>query len=385
MGSPRRGRRVLLLVVVLLVAVAMGLAAGVYAWLVGPGRQGVTLRIRLIDSDGEAVPYAVVRVFLLTDGGPVLLAVVRAYRCGEAAVHVFVPRVLVGLSEVPYTLGGGVQRLIYASVNLEVFAVGLDPKGLLAGSRAFSVDPTYMRWPEDSVSVTVRMWKVPGSGSGRVGTGVAKITSSWQYTPVLKYSAWDRIRVWLNVSAGSKVEVESKSRVCGPGGCGVWRSTGSTQVTIDRRFVGGNLTGEVIRTLYMEFKYFDYTYCDPEFGVCEETVYAADTPADPGQYEYVDEVWDGRLPASPYAMYVLPGDMRIIPILGGYHWELFANISTYDGELITLGVTYARTPNPESLLYVKAGPGHGAVKIVALHGPEPGSYAVTYCRWVWHE
>ncbi len=412
MLSPIRNKRrlIVLLSALILFILAVSFLPAMYAWWVSPWRQGVTLHVKLIDDEGRVVPYALVRVFLLTDNGPVLLASSGTYRCGEAVLHVFVPRVGDGFMLVPqrvadswgdkptYTLIEDTRKPIYASVNLEVFAVGLSPEGKMVGVRVFSLDPTYMKWPEDSASITVKMWRVPslntlnsnGSetplvrGKMESGSGITSEVSWWQYTPILKYGAWDGIKEWYNIRIGSKVEIESKTRACVMY-CEPWRSAGSTQVTIDRGLTGGYLTGELVRTLYAEFKYVDFTYCDTFAGICEETVYAADTGMDFPKYEYLDESWDGHLPSSPYVYYTDVGETGRIAILGGYHWDLSVTVGVNVGgePSVTLGVTFVKVSNPTSFLYIKGEEGYGnTIKTASVHGPGKGSYVVTYSNWV---
>lgn len=403
----RRRRLTLLLGVATLITVAMGLLPTAYAWWVGPWRQGVTLHIKLVSGDGEPVPYALVRVFLLTDHGPVLLATSGTYRSGEALVHVFVPRIGVGplLKREPSIVEVGNKRVftyelvetgkpIYASVNMEVFAVGLSPEEEVAGVKVFSVDPTYMKWPEDSVTVTVKLWRIPATNSSEHGVRARKVKpgivdeiSWWQYTPILKYATWDGIKEWFKLEVGSKIEIESKDQVCALWACEPWKSAGSTQVTLNIGLTGGYPSGELVRTMLAYFKYVDYTYCDSFFGICEETVYAADTNMDFPKYEYLDESWDGHLPSSPYAYYITEtGDKRSIPIFGGYHWDLSVSVGVGvggEGASLTLGVTFTRVHNPISFLYVEGTADYGnAIKTVSVHGPDPGSYVVTYSNWV---
>ncbi len=401
---------VILFGIALLVILAVSFLPTVYAWWVGPERQGITLRIRLIDSNGEAVPYALVRVFLLTDHGPVLLASSGTYRCGEAALHVFVPRVGNGFMLVPvrvdnsggagkptYTLITDFRKPIYASINLEIFAVDLSPKGKMAGVKVFSMDPTYMKWPEDSISITVKMRKIliPVNSLGinedkvlwrprKIKPSITSDVSWWQYTPILKYGTWDGIKEWFVFNTGSKIEIESKDRVCVMD-CEPWRSAGSTQVTVDSYLKGKPISGELVRTLYVKIKYVDYTYCDTFFGICEETIYAADTDTDFPSYKYLDQSWNGHLPSSPYVYYTYPGDTRGIKILGGYHWDLSVTVGVNIGEepSVTLGITFVKVPNPVSYLYIEGEEGYGnRIKTVSIHGTGEGSYVVTYSNWV---
>ena len=407
-----RRRLIVLLGVAALTAIAVNLLPTVYAWWVGPWRQGVTLHIKLVGSDGEPVPYALVRVFLLTDHGPVLLATSGTYRSGEALVHVFVPRIGVGSLWVmkPYVVEVGGERIstyrfvetskpIYASVNMEVFAVSLSPKWRAAGVRVFSIDPTYMRWPEDSVTVTVKLQRIPAVNSSghevrKVKPGIINEVSWWEYTPILKYATWDGIAAWYVLNIGAKIEVESKTQVCAAGtdSCTPWESAGSTQVTVNRGLGNpgkpGYISGELVRTLLAQLKYIDYWWCDAFAGVCEETIYAADTQQDFPKYEYLDESWDGHLPSSPYyaEFYTKAGVASKLPVYGGYHWDLSVSVSLgagVSGPSISLGVTLARVRNPQLILYIIGDPSYGRVfKAVSAHGPDPGSFVVTYSNWV---
>ena len=395
----RSGKLVFVLASLILVVVLIAVVPEIYAMYVGPWRQGVTLTINVLEESGAPAKYARVKVFLLTSDGPKLIGEGGTFVSGVARVHVFIPREPRGLlwKWEPFLEDGRVVRKFvetnepsYASVNLGVIAVGFGEIGV----RVFSLDPTNMRWPEDEASVTVKLEKPPlgkGGVSGappRTRSGLEEI-SWWQFTPILKYATWDGIREWFKFSIGSKIEVQSKHRVCGLRSCGSWEDAGYTVVTRDSGLIGGYLTGRVVRTVYAEVRYVYWSYCDSFTRLCVEDVYAADTGMDFFDYYYVDKPWDGSLPSTGHAYYTCWRGTRNLTITGGYRWDLtvLVNLSISGRHTsITLGTTFYEVPNPPSYLNIEAedgAPGY-CVETVSLHSSGGrASCVVTYSNWVY--
>jgi len=363
---------------------------------VSQSNQALTLHIRVVSEDGGSVPYARILVFMLTDKGPSLIGGAGTFANGAATAHVLIPRRVeyyVWRLE-PYLRGGKIiYRFVrtnepgYASVNLALIATS--PNGMM-GAKVLSVDPSFLKWPEDKTCVTVKLRRPP-KGNGVVHEELTsnRVVSWWQHTPVLRFGAGDAVRIWYNFSVGSKVEVQSKYRVCGLGTCTSWESAGSTQVTVEVGIRGGNVTGHVVRTVYFDLRYVDWTYCDAITKTCVNIIYVADTRIDPHAMTYRDSPWRGKLPDTPYYL-MIPHDSTVrIIVNGGYHWDLNVRVNTSanggPNTYVTLGVTLSGKANPPVFLYVQAGHGEEGrqdVKIVSLHGSGgKGSYVVTYGDW----
>ncbi len=384
----------------ILLAVLIAVMPRIYAMYVGPWRQGVTLTINVLEESGTPARYARVKVFLLTSDGPKLIGEGGTFVSGVARVHVFIPRKPRGLlwKWEPFLEDGRVVRKFvetnepsYASVNLGVIAIRPGEIGV----RVFSLDPTKMRWPEDEASVTVKLEKPP-SGKGGVSGAPPRTRprpedeiSWWQFTPILKYATWDGIREWFKFNIGSKIEIQSKHQVCALWACGPWEDAGSTTVTLDRGLTGGYLTGRVVRTMYVKIKYVDWSYCDSFAGVCEDTIYAADTDMDFPDYYYVDKPWDGNLPSTGYTYLTHEGETTRLLIAGGYHWDLSVSINfgvDEGGPSVSLGVTFYRVSNPPSYLYIEGESRDPSyyVETVSMHGSgSQASCVVTYSNWVY--
>lgn len=380
---------------VVIACILMAYAPTMYSqYYVGPSRQGLTLHIKVVGEDGNPVPYAMVRVFMLTDKGPSLVGGAGTSVNGVATAHVFIPRYGAGFlwKVLPYIEDHRlVHRFVetrepsYAAVNLGIVAV--TPDGMI-GAKVLFLDPSFMKWPEDAVYVTVKLRKPPAGIEGHEGLPGSGVKSWWEYTPILKYGGGENVSMWYVLNFGVKVEVQSKYRVCGPGGCGDWEDAGSTQVTMDSGVSGGNVTGGTVKTLYLYLKYVDWTYCDPLTKACVNVIYAADTRMDPHKTAYSSTPWSGKLPDTPYCL-VIPHDSTVgIVVNGGYHWDLSVSVNTSGKGAdanITLGVTLSGKANPPLLLYVHAGHDGDAdryVKIVSPHGSGGrSSYVITYGDW----
>ena len=52
---------------------------------------------------------------------------------------------------------------------------------------------------------------------------------------MLKYGGGENVSMWYVLNFGVKVEVQSKYRVCGPGGCGIGRTLDPLKIQGKRR------------------------------------------------------------------------------------------------------------------------------------------------------
>ena len=361
--------------------------------LADPNKQIVDLCVHLEDIKGRPVQYATVVVIHLTEKGPVKLEETLAVH-GIAYIGLELPRKYV------VTMG---KKDFYAPVNLWIIAhTDEDPEKIKFGTWTFSVDPTWLKWPKDSVSVVIRLREVPRikGAENKIGKCGDVMTVSngqtpppepgysepeYHWTKTVEYRTWDQIWESTEWPMGSKVRVQSKERYwdyqTGQNTSG-WIDAGYTTVTHDVNDYSPIKTGKY--AWEVDFLY-TYIYCTYWIAppLMAEKIYAVDTTIDPRSVKLVCMGnWSGKLPGYNY-FYWMGQDSTIKKLLtGGYNflWSVGINFTidaTGASVGVELGVT--REPAPPALLVITAGtwtPGYG-VRIES----EDDSFRRSYSNW----
>jgi len=353
-------------------------------------QQTVDFTFHVIDSQ-KPVDSCSLTLYLVSDKGLVSLAEGTVIN-GTFSVEVKISRTY--KSTVP---DSGRTKDIYASVNFWVIAF----MGMKVGNKMFSVDPSWLDWPESPYSVTIEMDKLPTANEGDIKqlASQQKLSVSsppyppysqdtWKYTTVLQFSTWDQIWGGFDYPIGCKIRVESQCRywnyvtgqLLGP-----WQTIGYTTVTIDDRVYKDPLVAGQ-KTYKLEFKFL-YRYetrnYAPEIGV--ELVYAVDRPSgDPNGDQFTSSSWGGSMPPSYQDhRWISQGVARDIPVTGGdnYVWSVSVGFSIgppWDWA-VSVGLGVTKVAAPQAVLKIKAGTWTAGWKVHAV-APD-GTWRQSYSKW----
>ena len=361
--------------------------------LADPNKQIVDLCVHLEDIKGRPVQYATVVVIHLTEKGPVKLEEALAVH-GIAHIELELPRKYVA------TIDG---KDYYASVNLWIIAhTDEDPGKIKFGTWTFSVDPTWLKWPKDSVSVVIRLREVPRikGAENKIGKcgGVMTVSNGQtpppepgysetedHWTKTVEYRTWDQIWESTEWPIGSKVRVQSKERYwdyqTGQNTSG-WMDAGYTTVTLETNIYTSLKTGKYAWKVELRYRYIYCTYwvAPP---IMAEKIYAADTTSDPYGHDTVCMgSWSGQLPGYDNYYWVEQDSTTEKPLTGGYNflWSVsigFEIDATGASVGVELGVS--KEPAPQALLVITAGTwtsGYG-VRVES----EDGTFRRSYSNW----
>lgn len=332
------------------------LISNVYANLiVTENGQGVTIKIVTNDENGAPVIGARVRLFTLSREIRVLgEGVTDTY--GLAVIHVIIPRKLITIEK---------GKPIFTPINLAVST--WRRVGNLAGAYAFSLDPTWMKWPEDVHTVNVTLKKINIGKTSQMRPqeynpdACITYTETSAYTEVLRFATWDDIKAWYYYPYGAKLEFQVKGRYTNdPCYDTSWIDWGTAQVTLDSSFALPSeyaLTGRYVHSLFFKIIYGTYGWMLPDFYVYQQLVFPVDTSTDPRSAYESHVPWDGKLPGYSY-YYETPGtDVRGIPVTGGVRWDFSVTVSFSVGYpfgvSMSVGLGVGKISEPNAFLYIQ--------------------------------
>ncbi|MGC8832166.1 MAG: hypothetical protein ACP5PQ_06265 [Thermoproteota archaeon] len=383
------------LIAVTFLFLTLSLLYSLFTWSayasVSPEVQRLDLTLLVLDHRGVAAGSTHLVVFELAESGPRKLFEGASDEKGLYRGEVQLPRKLA--REKLAAVEGGEVREVYASVNLWVVASKeSDGQVVEVGTLTFSVDPTFMKHPLDSVTHVVKLSKIEmlvvpettnalGSASSCTvpPTGQDEV---WVFTTVLKFATWDNIQVKYEYRDGSKIRVSGKERYFIVSSCGYtpWTDNAGTVITFESGISRGWLTGRTVYTEKFEFKYIFTRYWVTS-GVLIEKVYAADTSTDPRYNTWETSSWSGSLPGwSYYYKTAQLTDSRSIPITGKETGFTFSVDISFPKIPISISLSVTKNPSPVSYLYIKTGTWTSGY--VAKTVSRDGTFLETYNNWV---
>ncbi|MDW8033398.1 MAG: hypothetical protein RMI79_00375 [Nitrososphaerota archaeon] len=325
--------KIALAIIVLFVLITLSLPL-IILTLPDANVQNINIRVKVMMKNGNTAMYPYVQIFHLTENGPSLIAGGPSDQNGLYTSRITIPRIWKNKLYVSESSELDRKAVdVYAAANILVIAY--DEKYGLAGSRAFSLDPTYIKWPTDSLNVEVILTdELPKTLGVSEKIGVLSVPSpveTWQFTNVVEYAVWDQIWAYAEFPQGTKIDVEMKQRVYDPQTNQYltdWISSGSTTITLDRGFGLPTITGKQKFTEKFKFKYILCYISIPYTPYYYETVYAVDTPdKDPIENENIWSSWSGSVSGSDPYITGQNTPWTEIPITQASQWAFTVTVS----------------------------------------------------------
>jgi len=242
----------LFVIIVLSLPLTIGLT-GIFA---EPRVQNIDVQVRVKMKNGVLATYPRIQIYHLTEQGPRLLASGSGSQNGLYSWRITISRIWKNrlyVSELKREID------LYEATNILILAY--DDKTNTAGSLVVSIDPSFMKWPFDSLLTEVTLTDELPRSIDTLSLEVLSVpppSETWKDTVVVEFAVWDQI--WANAyfPIGSKIDVQTKQRVYDPSNNRYltdWTSSGSTTITLDVGRGTQEITGKLKYSHIFRFKY----------------------------------------------------------------------------------------------------------------------------------